>query len=447
MTNPNDPQPPSGPPKYSTLDHEAITKLERFEAIGHSALTPTGPRAPLPASVPPPRLGMSNAVLKMALVAVAGLLTVMLAAALTVLLSARSGELVVNVSGVGGETIDGLSIQVDGEQRCTKVPCRLSGIAPGAHGVKADGHGYAATAERHVLVEAGRQALLDLVLAPDPSTGVRVTAKGSDFRLSVDGREIGSVPREVGSLAPGEHTLKIVGNPMFAPFEKKVLVPAGQIVDVELVPPVAEGMLSVESGQDANGAAVYLQIGDERRPLSWQKPVPVRADAQAVVVATKKGYDDFAQPVQFLPGEPDLVMMISLVKSGPEPGEEPAPAVVASRAPRARVAPARKAPIADDDASREAAALSAEPYSGSGAKSGPAPAAAGATGKVSVNSIPASNVTLNGRDIGSTPKMGIEVPAGPVTAVFKHPDLGSMTRSAVVKAGGSITLVVKFKQP
>src|SRR4029453_4060628 len=112
----------------------------------------------------------------------------------------------------------------------------------------------------------------------------------------------------------------------------------------------------------------------------------------------KKGYDDFAQPVQFLPGEPELVMMISLVKSGPEPGEEPAPAVVASRAPRARVAPARKAPTAEDDASPEAAALGAEPFSGSGAKGGPAPAAAGATGKVSVNSIPASSVTLNGRD-------------------------------------------------
>jgi hypothetical protein len=445
MTNPNDPQPPSPPPKYSTVDHDAVTKLERFEAIGHSALTPTGPRAPLPPSVPPPRIGSSHTVLKMALAAVAGLLTVMLAAALTVLLSTRSGELVVNVSGAGGEAIEGLSIQVDGEQRCTKVPCRLAGISPGAHGVKADGHGYAATAERHVLVEAGRQALLDLVLAPDPGTGVRVTAKGADFRLSVDGREIGSVPREVGSLAPGEHTLKIVGNPSFAAFEQKVLVPAGQMVDVELVPPVVEGMLSVEPGEDANGAAVYLQIGDERRRLAWRKPVPVRADAQAIVVATKQGYDDFAQPVQFVPGEAELVMMISLVKQGKEPGEEPPPAVVASRAPRAKVAgTARKAAPVEDDATREEAVLSAEPYSG-GPK--PAPAAGGATGKVSVNSIPASNVTLNGRDIGQTPKMGIEVPAGPVTAVFKHPELGTMTRSAVVKAGGSVTLVVKFKQP
>jgi len=447
MTNPNDPQPPSSPPKYSPVDHEAITKLERFEAIGHSALTPTGPRGPVPASVPPPpRISSSHTVLKMALAAVAGLLTVMLAAALTVLLSTRSGELVVNVSGAGGETIEGLSIQVDGVQRCSKVPCRLGGIAPGAHGVKADGHGYAATAERHVLVEAGRQALLDLVLAPDPGTGVRVSAKGSDFRLSVDGREIGSVPREVGSLAPGEHTLKIVGNPAFAPFEKKVLVPAGQMVEVELVAPVLEGMLSAEPGEGASGASVFLQIGDERRPLAWRKAVPVRADAQAVVVATKKGYDDFAQPVQFVPGEAELVMMISLVKQGQEPGEEPSAPVMASRAPRAKAgAPARKAPPPEDDASREEAALNAEPYVGGGPK--PAAAAAGTTGKVSVNSIPASNVTLNGRDIGQTPKMGIEVPAGPVTAVFKHPELGTMTRSAVVKAGGNVTLVVKFKQP
>jgi hypothetical protein len=42
--------------------------------------------------------------------------------------------------------------------------------------------------------------------------------------------------------------------------------------------------------------------------------------------------------------------------------------------------------------------------------------------------------------------MGVEVPAGRVTAVFKHPELGTKTASGVVKPGGALALSVRFKQ-
>jgi hypothetical protein len=66
---------------------------------------------------------------------------------------------------------------------------------------------------------------------------------------------------------------------------------------------------------------------------------------------------------------------------------------------------------------------------------------------VNVNSIPPSSVKVNGKDLGSTPRMGVEVPAGQVTAIFTHPELGTQVRSGVVKAGGSLALSVRFKQP
>jgi hypothetical protein len=383
----------------------------------------------------------------MALIGVAALLTVMLAAALTVLLTPQDGDLLVKVTGPGGESIDGLSVFVDDERRCTKMPCKVSGLGPGAHGVKAEGHGYGRTAERQIVVEAGREASLGLVLPPDPGTGIRINAKVSDLRAWVDDKEVGSVPGEVGGLAPGEHTLRVAGNPAFAPYEQKILVPAGQMVDVTVAPPVAQGTLRVERGVDAAGARVFLQVGSERRRLvSLPTTLEVQPKPDMMLIATKPGYQEFSRPIEFSPGEPTLVLTVDLTK---EVAEEPEPSTKAATAaaPRRRVSAwkppskPRAAPVEEDP---ETAALNADPYARA-APSQPAPAGGSAT--VSVNSIPPSRVTLNGRDIGSTPQMGIDVAAGSVTAVFTHPEYGTLTRSGVVKPGGKLTLFVKFKQP
>ena len=113
-------------------------------------------------------------------------------------------------------------------------------------------------------------------------------------------------------------------------------------------------------------------------------PVPIDIDTTENwrVVATKKGFDDFTQDLD-LRGRP-----------GGEDDQD--------RALRDRQAPAgrRVQPRA------RAPARSPSP-------SGPSPAASGSgTGTLNMNSIPVSKVLLDGKPLGSTPKVGVSVPAG-----------------------------------
>ena len=62
-----------------------------------------------------------------------------------------------------------------------------------------------------------------------------------------------------------------------------------------------------------------------------------------------------------------------------------------------------------------------------------------------MNSIPVSNVILNGRPLGPTPKVGVQVPPGPQTVVFVHPQLGRKVMSANVGAGETKTFMARLQ--
>jgi serine/threonine-protein kinase len=51
---------------------------------------------------------------------------------------------------------------------------------------------------------------------------------------------------------------------------------------------------------------------------------------------------------------------------------------------------------------------------------------------------------VDGRPLGSTPKIGVSVSAGSHTVVFIHPQHGRKTRTVKVKAGGTATAAVRF---
>jgi hypothetical protein len=55
-----------------------------------------------------------------------------------------------------------------------------------------------------------------------------------------------------------------------------------------------------------------------------------------------------------------------------------------------------------------------------------------------------SKVVLDGKPLGSTPKVGVSVPAGSHTVTFIHPDLGKKSVTVQVKAGETKTAAVKF---
>ena len=63
---------------------------------------------------------------------------------------------------------------------------------------------------------------------------------------------------------------------------------------------------------------------------------------------------------------------------------------------------------------------------------------------ININSIPVSKVVLDGRPLGSTPKVGIVVPPGSHTVTFIHAEMGNKSVTVNVKAGETKTAAVKF---
>jgi serine/threonine-protein kinase len=67
-------------------------------------------------------------------------------------------------------------------------------------------------------------------------------------------------------------------------------------------------------------------------------------------------------------------------------------------------------------------------------------------GMLNINSSPVSSVVVDGKPIGSTPKVGYPVSAGLHRVMFVHPRLGRMQVLAEVKPGQSSTAAVKFEE-
>jgi serine/threonine-protein kinase len=72
------------------------------------------------------------------------------------------------------------------------------------------------------------------------------------------------------------------------------------------------------------------------------------------------------------------------------------------------------------------------------------PAAAGSTGTLNMNSIPISKIILDGKPLGSTPKMGVSVSAGVHTVTFVMPDGQRKSMSVAMKGGETKTAVTRF---
>jgi hypothetical protein len=111
--------------------------------------------------------------------------------------------------------------------------------------------------------------------------------------------------------------------------------------------------------------------------------------------------------------------------AAPEPEPEPEPEPVAVAQPEQQDEPApSKAPARKSVA--PAPAPAPRPVS--------RPAVVGGTGRLNINSIPASNVVLDGRPMGQTPQMGIKVSPGSHTVIFVR-GKKRVVRGTVVKAG------------
>jgi serine/threonine-protein kinase len=347
-----------------------------------------------------------------------------LIAAIALYFSTRSGTLLVSVSASGGRAIDSVEVYVDGTKRCDSSPCIVKGLASGAHLVRAAAKGYQDIAEQAVAVETGEQAAQTIVLsASGAGTGVRVSALGSGLKLYIDGQEYGELPQTAKGIAPGEHTLRIAGSDRYQPWEEKLTLEDGEIKNVgPLRLRVLKGLATFKAGPGADGARVLL---DGRLVPELPATIEVPAGKQLTLLATKTGYSTYKRTISFNDGVAEKTFEITMVEGSDE-------------APIAQVPPPVAPPVRRTGHGSQVAPAGPVP---------PPVVESEVKGKavLNLNSIPASNVILNGRPLGSTPKVGVQVTPGPQTVVFVHPELGRKVMSGTVAAGETKTFNARLR--
>ena len=383
-----------------------------------SAQMPPVMPAPYPTQAPSSGAG------RMILLAVAGLLVVGLVAAMVVFFIPRKGTLVVTVAGPGNKSVDAVQVFVDGNKRCDTSPCRVTELASGTHMVKVAAAGFQPTAEQGVKVETGEDAVLNVSLSrASEGTGVKVSADTAGaVKLFVDGKEVGPLPQELRDMSPGEHLIKIAGE-RYEAWEKRINIEEGQVQSIEPKLKVVKGLATIKGGSGAEGARVLLVSGSERRPIpKLPIKIDITTDKPWSIVATKMGFEDFKKDISFQDGKAEESFTIDLFEKGKAPKPE-APVATGGQTPTGVTPPVGigKPPVVPDK-----------------------PVAAAGTGTLNINSIPVSNVILDGRPMGSTPKVGLSVPAGNHTVVFVHAEHGRKSRVVNVPAGGAATAAVRF---
>ena len=359
------------------------------------------------------------------LIIVIGLAAVLLAVVAVVLFAfPASGTLIVTVAGPNDEVVDKVQVLVDQQVACTTPTCRVDKISAGTHIVSVQAEGYKKTADKAITVQKGQNVVLPIGLTrKSRGTGIRVAELGSGLRLTVDGSDEGPLPAELKEMTPGEHTIRISGSDRYEPYEGKVTVEPDKIVSVEPKLKVIKGLAHIKPGPGADGAKVLLVSGRERRPLpKLPIKIDIRPEKPYTLVAKKNGYQDYRKPISFDDGQAEKTFEIVMVPEGEEgTDDQEEPAAKRGSAKRRAVATTKKAGTAKTTT-----------------------AAAGGGGRLNINSIPASNVILDGRPLGQTPKIGISVPAGSHTVMFVHPEHGRKIQSVRVKPGGTATAAVRF---
>lgn len=373
---------------------------------------------PIP-GVEPARGGAGRSI---ALTLAAVVVVALVAVVVVMVFVGAKGSLVVTVAGPGNKPIDSLQVIVDGRKVCEASPCLVSDLKKGTHYVKVLAAGYQATADQAVAISRGESVLNLTLTRASEGTGIRVTADGTGLKLFLNGKEVGPLPQELKDMTPGTHKIRVEGE-RYEPHEETVTVKADQMLSIEPKLKVQKGLVTIKPGTEADDVSVFLVSGRERRPIP-KLPIKVElsADKPYTIVATRKGFAEFSERITFEDGQAEKTYVINM-----SPATESAP-VAAGPGPA--------------------------PRSGGGAAPAPAPGpapaprtdtqAAAAMGTLNLNSIPVSNVILDGRPLGPTPKVGISVKAGPHTIVFVHAEHGRKVRTVNVPAGKTVTEAVRF---
>lgn len=349
-----------------------------------------------------------------------GVLGAALVAVLVFFLWPKTGSLIVTVAGPGGKPLDQVEVILNGEQKCSSSPCTISGLQADTYMLRASAPGYQRMADEAIAIKANSKTVRNLTLVRAMGTGIKVIAEGSGLNLYVDGKEVGPLPQELKDMEPGPHVIKVAGNDRYQEYEQTTTVEPEQMQTIgPLKLKVLKGLAKIVPGEGADGARVLLVSGSDRRALP-KLPInlDIPTDRPHELVASRAGYETLTLPIEFEDGEAERTFEIEMTES--------------SGGGRAR-APASRTPTTRSPA--VGARQPAPPVS-------PPPAPAGGSATLNINSIPVSNIILDGKPLGSTPKVGVRVPAGTHTVVFVS---GAKRKVASINVPGGQTKTVAVR--
>ncbi|HWA74329.1 MAG TPA: PEGA domain-containing protein [Polyangiaceae bacterium] len=333
------------------------------------------------------------------LAALAGI--VLAAVAILVSLLPKKGNIVVSATGPGNAPIASANVLVDGRLVCANVPCRVESLRRGSHLVRIQAPGYEQTADQAVAVQTNEDALIHVNLAAQNNAGIDVRVAATGLRVLIDGSDRGPAPLVVRGLPPGPHRLRIEGNSAYAPFERKLELESGQTLLVEPQLVAEKAVIHLSGGPTALGARVeVLGAGVQRDIRELPATVEVSPSASYRVRAIRAGYRDYESEVSFADGSREKSLLIDLAW--------------------------------DAGGKSDSATLNAL-----------APAAPGGEGVLGANSIPISNVLIDGRPVGKTP-VQLPVASGTHSVVFVHPSLGRKSVRIGVSPGKTAVAAVRF---
>jgi hypothetical protein len=249
----------------------------------------------------------------------------------------------------------------------------------------------------------GRDRLMGVPPPPPPplpsaalTASVKASAKQQGVTVVVDGRALGALPLELKDLSPGGHSIVFEGGDRYLPRKTTVTLAPGEVKELEPVSLVVTNGAATFDVKTA-GASLALVAADERRELvDYSHPVEIDNSKSWLLEASKPGYKKVTLPVTF-EDQAEKTFVVALE----EASEHPAPPAVAAVQPDVPRAVAPKAPQATEP---------------SGSNKTEATASGNCT--LSIDSTPAAHLTLDGRPVGNTPRMGMSIPAGTHSLMF-----------------------------
>jgi serine/threonine-protein kinase len=280
------------------------------------------------------------------------------------------------------------------------------------------------------------------------ATGIRASSKQGSIKLLVDGKLIGTLPQEVKGMSPGEHSIVFDAGERYAQQRRTVELVPGEMKELEPV------TLKVTKGSaifdvKTPGTQLALVSSDERRELTdYSHAIDVDNTKSWTLEATKRGYKPVALAVTF-DERAERTFTVQLSESG---------GVDVLALPSANVTITEEPPMASLAADKPAKGKKKRERAeggGGGARyvqAAPAMAAApaaavggGGTCSLNINTIPSSHVTLDGRNLGNTPRLGVMVSSGTHNIVFSTENARKSTITSC-RPGETKTVAIRMPE-